>query len=52
MKIQKSTFDFLSKLKKSNNKEWFDKNRELYEAAKADFTGSVADLIKGVSKFD
>jgi len=52
MKIQKSNFDFLSKLKKNNNKEWFDANRPLYEGAKADFTQAVADLISGISKFD
>jgi uncharacterized protein (TIGR02453 family) len=52
MKIQKSTFDFLSKLKNNNNKEWFDANRALYEGAKADFTQAVADLISGISKFD
>lgn len=52
MKIEKSTFDFLSKLKKNNNKEWFDANRPLYEGAKADFTQAVADLITGISKFD
>lgn len=50
--IQKSTFDFLNKLKKNNNKEWFDKNRSTYEIAKKDFQAFVDELILSISKFD
>ena len=50
--IQKSTLDFLSKLAKNNNKEWFDNNRPAYEAAKADYKKFVEDLIVSTAKFD
>lgn len=32
--IKKSTIDFLSKLQKNNDREWFNKNRKLYEDAR------------------
>lgn len=50
--IQSTTFDFLNKLKNNNNKEWFDKNRSLYEAAKKDVELFVEELIISTSKFD
>ena len=40
--IQQSTLDFLKKLKKNNNKEWFDKNKPVYLEAK----DNVQDFIK------
>ena len=43
--LQQTTLDFLKKLEKNNNKAWFDKNRDAYEAAKADFETFV-DAIK------
>lgn len=52
MPIQPSTLEFLSKLKKNNNKEWFDKNRPQYELAKKDFQAFVAELIAASAKFD
>lgn len=50
--IAPSTYDFLAKLKKNNNREWFNANKKLYEAALADFTEFTAALIEGLSKFD
>ena len=50
--IQPSTFDFLNRLKKNNSKEWFDKNRSLYESAKKDFQTLVDELITATAKFD
>ncbi|MBC8046420.1 MAG: DUF2461 domain-containing protein [Fimbriimonadaceae bacterium] len=50
--IEKSTIDFLKKLKSNNNKEWFDKNRKTYETAKANFLEFTTSLIKEVEKFD
>jgi uncharacterized protein (TIGR02453 family) len=50
--LQKSTLDFLSKLAKNNHKEWFDKNRPLYEAAKKDMEQFTNALIKEVASFD
>lgn len=50
--IDKSTLDFLSKLSKNNNKEWFDKNRPTYELAKSNFKDFVNELIISTAKFD
>ncbi len=50
--IQQSTFDFLNKLKKNNNKEWFDKNRDTFELAKKDFRAFIDELIQSTAKFD
>jgi uncharacterized protein (TIGR02453 family) len=50
--VAKSTFDFLKSLKKNNNKEWFDRNKDKYLAAKEDIENLVATLIKAFSKFD
>ena len=48
--LQKQTLDFLKKLEQNNNKEWFDKNRKVYEAAKADFEVLVNELHSKISK--
>ena len=50
--IQQSTFDFLKKLKKNNNKEWFDTNRKLYDAAKKDLLENVEGILANISKWD
>jgi uncharacterized protein (TIGR02453 family) len=50
--IEKSTLDFLSKLKKNNSKEWFDKNRKSYEAAKENVELFLTELIPKLSKID
>lgn len=50
--IEKSTLEFLSKLSKNNNKEWFDKNRSSYELAKVNFKEFVNELIISTAKFD
>lgn len=50
--VSKSTLDYLSKLSKNNNKEWFEKNREHYEAARNEFRDFVSELIITTSKFD
>ena len=50
--IQKSTFQFLKQLSKNNNREWFNANKYLYEAAKNDFENFVGELIAAISKFD
>lgn len=50
--LQKSTIQFLKQLEKNNNREWFNANKHLYEAAKADFENFVDGLIKAISKFD
>lgn len=50
--IQKSTLDFLKNLKKNNEREWFDANKDKYLAAKANVDSFVEDVIKGFSSFD
>ncbi len=50
--ISKSTLEFLAKLAKNNNKEWFEKNRPVYEAARAEYKDFVNDLILCTAKFD
>lgn len=50
--IQTSTLKFLKDLKKNNTKEWFDKNRTVYESAKENFIDFTRYLIEGTGKFD
>jgi uncharacterized protein (TIGR02453 family) len=50
--LQPSTIKFLKDLKKNNNKPWFDKNRKVYESAKADFAAFIQAVIDLHSKKD
>lgn len=50
--IQKATFDFLNKIKKNNNRDWFEKNKSLYLAAKDDVEKTVDVILAGVRGFD
>jgi uncharacterized protein (TIGR02453 family) len=50
--LKKQTLDFFRKLKKNNNKPWFDLNRPTYESAKADLETFIQKLIDQLSKFD
>jgi uncharacterized protein (TIGR02453 family) len=50
--IEKASLEFLKKLSKNNNKEWFDKNRPTYELAKINFKEFVNELIISTAKFD
>src|SRR5476651_1505219 len=50
--LQPSTLSFLKNLKKNNSRDWFEKNRGSFEAAKEDFTELVGHLIKGFGKKD
>ena len=50
--ISQSTLDFLRKLKRNNNREWFNSNRKLYEEAKSDFEQFVDSVIKEIIQFD
>ncbi len=43
---------FIKKLKTNNNRDWFEKNKNLYLQAKEEFEGFVEELIKGLRKFD
>ncbi len=50
--LQSSTIQFLKSLKKNNNREWFEKNRKLYEAAKEDFRILVDRVIEDFGRKD
>ncbi|GHV34032.1 TIGR02453 family protein [Bacteroidia bacterium] len=48
----KNIISFLSELKQNNHKEWFDANRERYNAIKKDYYQFVDKMIAGIAKFD
>lgn len=48
----KIILDFLKKLKKNNNREWFTDNKKKFEAAKDAFEPAVERLLDGIGKFD
>ena len=50
--IPQSSLDFLHKLSKNNNKEWFDRNRGAYEAAKKNYRDTIDELIQAIAKYD
>ena len=50
--INKNTLTFLTSLKKNNNKEWFDKNKDKYLEAKDDVAALVDMFLKDVTTFD
>ncbi|HMI78841.1 MAG TPA: DUF2461 domain-containing protein [Ferruginibacter sp.] len=50
--LQPSVIKFLKGLKKNNNKPWFDKNRDQYEAARSDFHSFLEQLIAAIAVFD
>jgi len=50
--IQKSTIDFLKKIKTNNNRDWFEKNKSRYIAAKDDVEKNIDVIIKGIRSFD
>jgi uncharacterized protein (TIGR02453 family) len=50
--LKATTIKFLTDLQKNNNKPWFEQNRKIYEAAKADLQNMVEALIPEIAKFD
>lgn len=46
------TLDFLKKLNRNNNREWFDKNKGKFLAIKEDFEDFVSDLLHEMITFD
>ncbi len=50
--IEKSTFDFLKKLKRNNNREWFQRNKILYLDAQSNLAAWVDQLILEMNKHD
>ncbi|MBP6334940.1 MAG: DUF2461 domain-containing protein [Bacteroidia bacterium] len=50
--IATATLNFLKALKKNNNKEWFDQNKDKYLLAKENMEKTVDDLIQEFGRFD
>ncbi len=50
--LQPATTSFIENLAKNNNKPWFDKNRDNYAVAKADFEAFVTGILDGLSKIE
>jgi uncharacterized protein (TIGR02453 family) len=50
--IEKSTFDFLKKLKRNNNREWFQKNKSVFLEAQSNIIHWVDELIHEMNKHD
>ncbi len=50
--ISNTTIQFLKNLKQNNNKEWFDKNRTIYESAKLELKDLFADIKSELIVFD
>lgn len=50
--IEKSTIEFLSKLSKNNNRDWFENNRPTYETAKNNFKDFIDEILISTTKFD
>lgn len=50
--INKATIEFLSKLKKNNDRDWLSKNKKEYEAAKENFGTFIQEAIDRIVKFD
>lgn len=52
MPLSSQTLNFLDKLSKNNNKEWFELNRKSYETAKQDFLQLTQHILQQVAKWD
>ncbi len=50
--ITKDTFHFLDQIKTNNNKPWFEKNRPVYEKARAEYLQFVKKLVEGIRKIE
>jgi uncharacterized protein (TIGR02453 family) len=52
IQINKSTLEFLSDLKKHNDREWFRKNRNRYLEAKSNYESFIQAVIEKITLFD
>jgi uncharacterized protein (TIGR02453 family) len=50
--ISKDTFHFLNQIKLNNNRPWFEKNRPVYERARAEWLAFVTQLVTGLRKIE
>ena len=52
MQLLPLVFDFLREIENNNNREWFNRNKNLYESALANIQNFGTALIEGISSFD
>jgi len=52
MTIEPFVFDFLTELEQNNNRDWFQQNKNCYDAALENVQDFVTQLIAGISVFD
>ena len=50
--IKKDIFQFLKELKKNNNRDWFNENRDTYKKVRTDFENFIEQVILEILKFD
>lgn len=50
--IKQSTIDFLGKIKKNNNREWFAENKNFYQKENQLFISFADNLLSEMNKFD
>ena len=50
--ITRETFNFFKQIEENNNKPWFENNRPLYEAAKANFLEFMEVLLPKIRTID
>ncbi|RNA63104.1 DUF2461 domain-containing protein [Chryseobacterium nematophagum] len=50
--LSQKTFDFLKKLSKNNDREWFNENKKLYTEAQENVISFLEELIKEMGNFD
>src|SRR5215207_1645657 len=50
--LAKETIDFLKKLEKNNNRDWFNENKGLFQRANDNVIALTGELIGCISKFD
>lgn len=50
--IAPATLGFLKKLNTNNNRDWFEKNKALYIAAKDDVEATVGAVLEGIRTYD
>lgn len=50
--LSESTFEFLKKIRKNNNRDWFEKNKKKYKAAQAEMELLTNEIITTIRGFD
>ena len=50
--LDTATFEFIADLRRNNNRDWFEDNRDRYEMARADFNSFIGVWLIEIEKFD